>query len=153
MSPSNRRNPDRSTQLGAFGWDVLPGLYQVSATHAHCTAARSRRRAARTKVLPVPPPVVGLDLVLRCPRLHRARSHTRLKAKKVPVGEVVLEATVRGRHPLGLIRFAAGRQTLGIVSLSPRSHTAVLTVARRSGAGVRATYEGDGYNAPSSASS
>ena len=32
MSPANRRNPDRTDAIGHFGWDVLAGFYQVTAT-------------------------------------------------------------------------------------------------------------------------
>jgi hypothetical protein len=38
MSPSNRRNPDHTNALGDYGWDVLPGFYDITATHAGCTA-------------------------------------------------------------------------------------------------------------------
>ncbi len=42
MSPANRRNPDRTSALGAFGWDVLPGYYRVAASHPGCRSATGR---------------------------------------------------------------------------------------------------------------
>src|SRR5207248_2952841 len=58
-SPDNRRNPDRTTLLGSFGWDTLPGLYRVQASHSRC-------RAASTPLFVVPPPRANLALRLRC---------------------------------------------------------------------------------------
>jgi hypothetical protein len=62
---------------------------------------------------------------------------------------VVLVATVRGRHPLGLVKFSLHGRTVGYVALDRRTHRATVTLASRSARGYRATYEGDGYNAPS----
>jgi hypothetical protein len=148
MSPSNRRNPDHTTALGQFGWDVLPGYYRVSARHAGCRAVGGGA-SVFSSVLTIPPAVTGIKLKLRCPHLRRARSRTKLTARKVPVGEVALVAVVRGRHPHGTVMFKLRGRTLGVVTLG-RRRRAVLTMAGKSTRGFRAIYSGDGYNSPSS---
>jgi hypothetical protein len=152
MSPSNRRNPDHTTALGQFGWDVVPGYYRVSARHAGCRAAGAGA-SIFSPVLTIPPAVTNVRLKLRCPHLRRAHTHTKLTARKVPVNEVTLVAVVRGRHPKGTVTFKRGRRTLGVVTLNPRTARAVFTTAGTSTRGFRATYEGDGYNAPSASAS
>lgn len=59
MSPGNRSNPDTTDAVGHFGWDVLAGFYEVTATAPNCSTATS-------PVLTIPPPVVGLTLTLTC---------------------------------------------------------------------------------------
>ncbi|MGI8550691.1 MAG: SBBP repeat-containing protein [Dehalococcoidia bacterium] len=63
MSPSNQRNPDKTDTAGSFGWNVLPGQYQVTASKPGCTAVAGSTSA----VLTVPPPVLNLVLTLNCP--------------------------------------------------------------------------------------
>lgn len=58
MDPSNRVNPDTTGADGRFGWDVIPGFYIVEATRRDCLT--------QTPVLTIPPPALGLDLVLDC---------------------------------------------------------------------------------------
>ncbi|MHB1835564.1 MAG: carboxypeptidase regulatory-like domain-containing protein, partial [Solirubrobacteraceae bacterium] len=48
MSPANRRNPDRTNALGHFGWDVLPGFYQITVTHPGCTSVHGGARTVRS---------------------------------------------------------------------------------------------------------
>ena len=148
MSPGNRRNPYRSTALGLFGWDVLPGFYKVTAQHPGCTAAHGGR-TARTRVLTVPPAVIDLRLVLRCPHLRRDKTRTTLRVHKVPVDEVVLRAVVQGHHPQGLVVFTLGGRKLGTVPVDPRDRHSALTITGKRIKGIRARYEGDGDNAPS----
>lgn len=59
MSPGNRSNPSTTDVEGRFGWDTVPGYYEVEATKAGCGIALSA-------VLTVPPPALGLRLVLHC---------------------------------------------------------------------------------------
>ena len=67
MSPTNRQNPMFSDVTGYFGWDTVPGFYVVRAEKPGCTdAANAQRPYVETDVLPVPPPVTGLQLVLDC---------------------------------------------------------------------------------------
>lgn len=149
MAPNNRRNPDDTTALGLFGWDVVPGFYRVSAKHAGCKAAGGGT-SVFSPVLTIPPAVTGINLKLKCPRLKRRTSHTKLTAKKVPVGEIGLIAIVKGRHPQGTVTFKHGGRTLGSVTLTHNGR-AVFTAKGTSTKGFRAVYSGDGYNAPSGA--
>ena len=149
MSPANRRNPDRTGALGAFGWDVLPGYYRVAASHPGCTAAT--RKTALTSVLRVPPPALGLRLVLACPHLRRAVTHTTLRVSRHGKRQLVLLARVRGRHPAGIVSFLLGRRLLGAVPVDPRSGRATLTVRGTRTKGYVARYGGDGLNATSGA--
>ena len=151
MSPSNRSNPDRTDALGHFGWDVLPGFYQVTASHPGCTGRNGR--TAKTAVLAVPPPVVDLRLVLRCPRLHR--THTRLLVRVVNRaggGVTVLARLQSRRAAAGFVTFRLGRRRLGEAVVDSRRHIATLTsritIGRRP---VLAVYSGDGRNAPARA--
>ncbi|MDQ6776826.1 MAG: choice-of-anchor D domain-containing protein [Actinomycetota bacterium] len=151
MSPANRRNPDRTSILGSFGWDVLPGFYRVSARHTGCRASHGSGASALTSVLAVPPPALNLSLVLRCPHLHRAKTHTTLRAQAAPMHHVTLTARVRGRRPGGIVQFLAGRRLLGSVPVDTRNGRATLTIIGRSTSGFSARYEGDARNGPSSA--
>jgi hypothetical protein len=147
MSPANRRNPDRTGALGAFGWDVLPGYYRVAASHPGCSSATGR--SALTTVLRVPPPALNLRLVLTCPHLRRAGTHTTLRVSRGGKGQLVLLARVRGRHPRGVVSFLLGRRLLAVVPVDPRNGQATLTVAGTRTHGYVARYGGDGSNATS----
>jgi hypothetical protein len=59
MSPGNRVNPDTSRADGTFGWDTVPGYYEVQATKAGCGTAT-------TAAFQVPPPNANLQVVLHC---------------------------------------------------------------------------------------
>ena len=59
MSPANRANPDTSHANGAFGWDTVPGYYEVRATKPKCGTVT-------TEAFQVPPPQTNLELVLHC---------------------------------------------------------------------------------------
>jgi hypothetical protein len=148
MSPANRHNPDRSSILGSFGWDVLPGYYRVTATHSGCTAP-TRKRAV-TRVLTVPPPALDLRLVLQCPHLKRGNTRTTLRVRRIPMREITLTAHVHGHHPGGVVTFLVGRHVLGLVPVDTRKGTATLTVRSTRIRGFTARYAGDGINAPSS---
>ncbi len=150
MSPSNRRNPDHTGILGSFGWDVLPGYYRVSATHAGCTAIGHGKQAL-SRVLSIPPAALNIGLELRCPKLTRARTHIALSARAAPMHEITLSARVRGKRPGGLVSFLLGRRLLGTVPLDPRHGTASLTVRGSTTHGFVAEYQGDADDAPSSA--
>ncbi|MET0559720.1 MAG: carboxypeptidase-like regulatory domain-containing protein [Solirubrobacterales bacterium] len=67
LATRNRVNPDTTGADGRFSWDVAGGYYVVRASKAGCTSAAHRSSiAARTAVLEIPPPSVGLLLVLSC---------------------------------------------------------------------------------------
>ena len=59
MSPANRKNSDTTNSIGEFGWDTLPGWYEVEAHKAGCGSTT-------TPAFQVPPPVTNLQLVLHC---------------------------------------------------------------------------------------
>jgi Nidogen-like/Carboxypeptidase regulatory-like domain len=60
MSPANRTNPDTSHANGSFGWDTVPGYYEVEASKAGCGKTM-------TAAFQIPPAVENLQLVLHCP--------------------------------------------------------------------------------------
>ena len=67
MSLSNRHNPDTTDADGHFGWDVIPGYYQVQASKAGCHApGDAATPSVTTAVMQIPPPVTDLELVLDC---------------------------------------------------------------------------------------
>jgi Carboxypeptidase regulatory-like domain len=67
MSPSNRVNPGVTAADGLFGWDVLPGWYEVEAQKAGCFAPTSPPTPiAVSPPLQIPPAVTGLLLTLEC---------------------------------------------------------------------------------------
>jgi streptogramin lyase len=141
MSPSNRRNPDRTDRLGRFGWDVLAGTYRVRARRRGCRAARGRGKDVFTRALDVPPPRLGLVLRLRCRPIRRVPTRVTLRASR---GQLTARVTprrgARGR-PLGTVTFRARGRVLGEVPLHPRTRSATLTGRRTRG--LRAIYSGD----------
>jgi len=58
MSQGNRVNPDTTSLTGHFGWDTVPGWYEVQASKNGCTVT--------TPAFSVPPPVSNLQIVLNC---------------------------------------------------------------------------------------
>jgi DNA-binding beta-propeller fold protein YncE len=83
MSPSNRRNPDRTTADGEFAWDVLAGRYKVRAQKAGCHKVGDKKTAfAETTNLDVPPPRVGLVLRLDCGKDKKKPQISAIKAQK-----------------------------------------------------------------------
>jgi len=154
MSSGNRRNPDHTTALGQFGWDVIAGFYRVSAQHSGCTAAR-HRRSALTRAYPVPPPVSNLVLKLDCPHLTRSRSRATLQTTRIEHGRtLLLTVTVRGsrrHHPTGLVTFHAAGRTLQTMPISPRDGRAVLVITNPTAKQFAVRYQGDGNNTPSAA--
>jgi len=149
MSPGNRRNPDRTSALGDFGWDVSPGYYRVSAHHPGCSAGH-HRAAAVTRVHSVPPPVSNVLIKLTCPHLKRSRTHVSLRIQRSRGSILTVTATVHGRKPVGFVVLTAGSLTTTL-PINSRTHRATIALspgARR----VRAHYEGDAHNQPSSGS-
>lgn len=59
MSPANRANPDVSGATGSFGWDTVPGYYEVQASKTGCGSVTS-------PAFQVPPPLTTLQLILHC---------------------------------------------------------------------------------------
>jgi hypothetical protein len=148
MSPSNRRDPDRTDSMGTFGWDVLPGIYRVAVTHPGCSAARSKR--ALSRVVVVPPPALHMRIVVICPGLKLASTQTSLRVHKRREHELLLTAHVRGRHPYGVVQFLHAGHLLGTAPVNPRTGIATLTIRVRPTRGFVARYLGSGLDAASS---
>jgi hypothetical protein len=155
MSPANRRNPDHTNALGEYGWDVLPGFYEITATHRGCTAYSSGRTAT-SAVLPVPPAQTGVNLLLRCPHIKRASLKLHLKVIRLGrnYGSTVFKASViardRGPRPQGDITFKANGKVLDSIFLL--SGSARLTLPSGTHVSVvTATYNGDDAYKPVSA--
>jgi YVTN family beta-propeller protein len=149
MSPANRRNPDVTDLFGDFGWDVIPGEYQLHVSKPGC------RDRAQTPVLAVPPPRLALTIRLGCPAPKRAPSHTTLVVRSGKEGVLLLTARVRtGRDramSAGVVEFKSGSRTLASVPLDTITGLAIVAV-RSPGAGGRgivAYYSGNALSAPS----
>jgi hypothetical protein len=157
MSPANRRNPDRTDALGDYGWDVLPGFYDITATHPGCTAHRGR--TAISPLLPVPPAQTGVNLLLRCPRLRRSAIAIKLTinrpGSRFSVYDLRAQLLSRPHRagPQGSVSFRAGSKLLGSVFLNPRSRTATFALPAMAHVASRitATYNGDDAYKPASA--
>ncbi len=59
MSPANRTNPDTSSAEGTFGWDTVPGFYEIQAAKPGCGRIVS-------PAFQVPPPQTNIQIVLHC---------------------------------------------------------------------------------------
>ncbi|HET8754862.1 MAG TPA: carboxypeptidase-like regulatory domain-containing protein [Solirubrobacteraceae bacterium] len=82
MGPLNRRNPDRTDAYGHFGWDTVSGFYKVRASKAGCRNPKLRRRRYNeSPVRQVPPPVVDLDIRLRCPDAPKAKRRPAVRGR------------------------------------------------------------------------
>jgi hypothetical protein len=154
MSISNRRNPDRTTQLGVFHWDVYPAFYRVSAQAAGCHAPRAKLATVLTKILPVPPPALNLRLVLACPHLRRAATSTAVRLKKAIRGELILTVSVRSSghsrtRPAGNVTITAGRRRLAVAALVAGSTTQLTVLTAHPPKRIAAAYSGDGLFKPS----
>ncbi len=148
MSPANRLNPDTTNGEGAFGWDVVPGYYKVTASKPGCGTAT-------TAAFEVPPPVTELQLVLHCASPLRIESttlppaqrgvpyHVQLtasggrlpykwkKGSTLPKGLKVSKAGVLSGTPS--TKLAAGEYSIGVsvsdTSKPKQTATATLTLA------------------------
>jgi hypothetical protein len=148
MSPANRRNPDHTNALGEYGWDVLPGFYEITATHRGCTAQHGK--TATSTVLPVPPAQTGVNLQLRCPHLKRTSLKLKLKVTKLGSrnsnGSIVFQASLsapkHGARPQGEVAFKAGGKLLDSVFLVSGAARLTLPSATRVSS-ITATYNGD----------
>jgi hypothetical protein len=61
-----RVNPEVANRTGGFHWDVAAGYYEVQASSPNCHAPGSKTTTVTSPVFPIPPPKVGLTLVLAC---------------------------------------------------------------------------------------
>ena len=66
MDPSV--NPETTSAEGQFHWDVYAGNYEVQASSSGCTDPNNSSSSEVTSsVFQIPPPALGIDLVLQCP--------------------------------------------------------------------------------------
>jgi hypothetical protein len=119
MDPSI--NPEISDVNGQYAWDVYAGFYEVEATKTGCNApGNTSQSTVSSPVLPVPPPQVGVDLVLSCPN-----------EPPVPVPQVASLGLQSGPPSGGtsVTIFGSGFNSTAVVSFgsSPASSVAVLS--------------------------
>jgi len=147
MSPANRVNPGITDVSGGFGWDVLSGYYNVTASKTGCTSETS-------SLLTVPPPVTALSLTLNCatpPVLATTATSVSASSATSGYGEAVtFAAEVTGAaSPSGTVTFYSGGSAIGsgvVQGSSASMTTAALPVGEHS---ITAAYSGDGANQPS----
>ncbi len=150
MSPGNRANPDSTNTLGDFGWDVLAGYYQITASSPGCQQTTS-------PVLTVPPPETDLNLELNCTsppaQASTTTDLTSLLSTATDTEPITFTADVQGSGtPIGSITLSDGTEVIGAAPLA--NGTATLTLATLP-VGVHhltAAYSGDANNAPSTSS-
>jgi subtilisin family serine protease len=156
MSPSNRSNPMTTGADGVFHWDVLAGYYQVVATRPGCHVPGSTEVTARSAVYEVPPPALGIRLVLDCGE-ETGSSTTTLAADPAQpvVGQaVMLTAVVAGTDPAptGTVTFSTAGGTIPgceDVALAAGQSTCSVTFPHAGPATTRARYSGDAGHEPS----
>lgn len=61
-----RANPETANRSGGFHWDVAAGYYEVQASAPNCHAPNSDATEVTSPAFPIPPPKVGLTLLLDC---------------------------------------------------------------------------------------
>ncbi|HTW07033.1 MAG TPA: IPT/TIG domain-containing protein [Acidimicrobiales bacterium] len=115
------RNPEVTARNGQFHWDVISDYYKVVASAPGCHAPGDpNQRSVSTPVLPVPPPQVGLYLVLQC--VHEAPPApprvTSLSDDQAPTaGGTQVEVIGRGFTPSARVSFGqAPARTVTFVS-------------------------------------
>ena len=115
-------NPEKTNQDGQFHWDVISDYYKVVASAPGCHAPGNPAQATvSTPALAVPPPQVGLDLVLQC--AHQA-APPRPLVTSLSSGESLEKGggqiEIVGRHftPSATVRFG-GAPALSVTFESP----------------------------------
>jgi hypothetical protein len=109
MSPANRQNPMVTGPDGLFGWDTIAGYYVVRAEAPGCVDPMNEDITyVETPVLPVPPPQLGLELVLDC--------------GEPPTPESLINALLDGLHgiedaPPGVVRGLSVKLEQALASL------------------------------------
>jgi hypothetical protein len=93
MSAGNRVNPVTTSTRGLFGWDTVPGFYEIRASKTGC--GKVTTRAAR-----VPPAVESLKLLLFCPGHFEVVTHS-LPAATIRAKYRVQLRAVGGAIPFG----------------------------------------------------
>ncbi len=69
LSPGTSSNPETTNPFGGFGWDTLPGYYEVSASAPGCSNPQDPSNPdVVSKVFKVPPAMDDLVLTMSCVR-------------------------------------------------------------------------------------
>jgi IPT/TIG domain len=145
MSPANRVNPDTSRENGAFGWDAVPGFYEIQATKAGCGTATS-------PAFQLPPPAYDLTLVLHCVQPPPPVVE-KIKPKKGPVtggtivtikGSSLEEATVVDFGSTPAASFTVDSATL-ITAVSPPEEAGKVDVTVTTPGGTSALVHKDRF--------
>jgi hypothetical protein len=148
LSPGTPVNPETTTSQGAYGWDVLAGYYDVSASATDCTQQQ-------VGPLVVPPPATGVDITLACTALpSRSSSSTSLHAAGSTVGfgkPLSLHATVTGATS-GAVAIKDGTTTLAQPALVGGAATYDAGFLSPGVHHLTATYSGDAGHEPSTSS-
>ncbi len=150
MSPGNRTNPDKTDTLGDFGWDVLAGYYQITASSPGCQQTTS-------PVLTVPPPETDLNLELSCTsppaRASTTTDLTSLLSTATDTDTITFTADVKGSGtPTGSITLNDGTEQIGAAPLANGTATLTLATLPVGVHNLTAVYSGDANNAPSTSS-
>jgi hypothetical protein len=150
MSPANRRNPSRTNALGGYGWDVVPGYYEIAAEHTGCKSMHAS--SAVSPLLPVPPAQTGVNLELTCPGLHQSpiAMTVILAHGKGHFSQYDLEAKLVGSSaskPQGVVTFYEKGKEVGSVLVTPSSGDAILTLGSAP-KDMKVEYSGDYYYEP-----
>ena len=127
-------NPEITDLSGMFQWDVMAGYYRIAAEAPGCTAVDSTESVVSTQTLPVPPPQVGIKLVLSC--LDEAPLPVpAVTSVNPPLGSASGGATIvikgTGFTPSATVHIS-GRPATGVKFLSPQ----VLSAVTPPGAGI-----------------
>jgi large repetitive protein len=154
MSPANRVNPGVTAADGLFGWDVVPGWYEVQAQKTGCVAPTSPPSpVAVSSVLLIPPAVTGLLLTLDCtgspatsittPGSATFTAGQGGVAKLVATGSPDPTWTESGALPAGVNFSSAGGGTAALVvgsSAAPGTTTFTATANNGVGSPVSQTF-------------
>ena len=127
MSPGNRTNPQITDAAGSYGWDVLPGFYDLAVTAPGCTPLTS-------DPVHVPPPVTGLTLTLTCSAA--APTVSTVSPRSGPTaGGTTVTFTGTGFTSGMAVKFGA-LQATNVQVASPTSMTAVSPAAPAGAAAI-----------------
>lgn len=138
MDPSV--NPETTGANGVFHWDAFAGYYKVTATKAGCwQPGHPAQPAVATGVFAIPPPKVGIVLVLQCKgeKPPARPAVTGLSATSGPaVGGAQLDVLGSGFKSGSVVRFGKAKATVDavlspadiLVTAPPGSGTVAVTV-------------------------
>jgi hypothetical protein len=133
MSPSNRNNPDLTNEDGFFHWDTIAGYYIVRAEKAGCHAPGNPGQAFNeTDVLPVPPPQLGLEILLECDGGGTPGPTTPAPSVTAPPGGQEIwgdgdcSGSVNPVDSLKILRKDAGIDRTGVLGACPTLGTQVM---------------------------